>query len=65
VNRKLPLAALTVGATWLAVVVLATSAGNALLVFGAVGQTLHLALLLLAVVVLARRSGRFDLGDLR
>lgn len=65
VRWSLPLAALTVGTTWLAIVVLATSAGNALLVFGAVGQTVHLALLLLATVVLVRRSGTYDLGDLR
>lgn len=65
IRWPLPLAALAVGATWLAAVALATAAGNTLLVFGAVGQTVHLALLLLAAVVLARRSDRFDLGDLR
>lgn len=61
----LPVAAAITSVAWLSVVGSSSVAGDVLLLFGAAGQGGHVVVLLLATLVLARRSRAFDLGVLR
>lgn len=61
----LPLAAFATSLGWLTMIGVTTVSGDALLAFGATGQGGHLVVLLLAILVLAKRSRAFDPGVLR
>lgn len=61
----LRLAAAATSMVWLAMIGVMTMAGDVLLAFGAIGQAGHVVVLLLAILVLAKRSRAFDLGALR